>query len=58
MAYQGKKHYMRVINPKEEARLNILISTLQGMGLHFYTLSERCEGDARYVDVKISIKLS
>jgi predicted phosphatase len=54
----ARKPFIRSLTPETEKKLDSLIVYLESQGLHFYDLAERNMGDQRYVDVKVSIKLS
>lgn len=54
----GRKTYLREVNPEAEALFEKMIDFLHANNLFFYTLVERSEGSSRYVDVHVSIKLS
>jgi hypothetical protein len=45
------------VRPTSEKLDNLLVY-LESKGLHFYELAERNMGEQRYIDVKVSIKLS
>ncbi len=54
----GRKTYLRKIDPEQEKHLDDLIEFLTSRNLMFYSLTERNEGSQKYIDVMISIKLS
>ena len=52
------KIYFQNIKPEEERKLEAFLAFLRQNNLYFYTLTERNEGDSKYVDINVSIKLS
>jgi hypothetical protein len=53
-----KKKYIRIANKEQEARLDKLIDFLDETGLGFFSMAEKGEGDHKYVQVIVDIKVS
>lgn len=53
-----KKKYIRISNKEQEERLDKLIDFLDETGCGFYSMAERGEGDHKFVQVIVDIKVS
>ena len=57
-ANECKKRYLRIANKEAEEKLDGLIHYLDNSGCGFYSIAERVEGDHKYVQVSVDIKVS
>ncbi len=53
-----KKRYLRIANPEAEKKLDSLIEYLDKSECGFYFMSEKIEGENKYVQVIVDIKVS
>lgn len=53
-----KNKYLRIANKEAEERLDKLVEFLEGSGCGHFSMAERTEGDHKYVQVIVDIKVS
>lgn len=56
----GNSSYKYIHIPDKEAEESVgkLVELVRAKGFTFYTIAERSEGSKKFVDVKISVKVS
>jgi hypothetical protein len=50
--------YIHLPNKEAEESVGKLVDLLRATGFTFYTIAERSEGSKKFVDVKVSVKVS
>ena len=50
--------YIQIPNKEEEERVGRLVELLRAAGFDHYAITERSEGYTKYVDVRVSVKVT